>query len=79
MGKLQGQHVCGVVPENLFPYITGFGEVPGNQERCLSHFVSSHTKSTRTGNIKVAQFSVCTGLLLKIISRAGGKAWQWST
>ena len=36
VGKLQGQHVCRVLLENLLPQLTGFWEVPGSQERCLS-------------------------------------------
>ena len=46
VGKLQGQHVCWVVPENLLPQLAGFREVPGSQERCLSNpDPSSHTAS----------------------------------
>lgn len=41
MGKLQGQHVCWVVPEDLFPEVTSFGEVPASQEH-TEHEVHIH-------------------------------------
>lgn len=48
MDKLQGQHVSGVVPENLLPELASFWKVPGRPAQVLI----SHGMSAQKGLIQ---------------------------